>query len=27
VLAGLIRRFGDIGLAEDLLQDAYACAL
>ncbi|MCC2974115.1 RNA polymerase sigma factor [Massilia sp. IC2-476] len=27
VLAGLIRRFGDIGLAEDLLQDAYARAL
>jgi RNA polymerase sigma-70 factor (ECF subfamily) len=27
VLAGLIRRFGDIGLAEDLLQDAYAKAL
>jgi RNA polymerase sigma-70 factor (ECF subfamily) len=27
VLAGLIRRFGDIGLAEDLLQEAYARAL
>lgn len=27
VLAGLIRRFGDIGLAEDLLQDAYSKAL
>jgi RNA polymerase sigma-70 factor (ECF subfamily) len=27
VLAGLMRRFGDIGLAEDLLQDAYAKAL
>ena len=27
VLAGLVRRFGDIGLAEDLLQDAYARAL
>lgn len=27
VLAGLIRRFGDIGLAEDLLQDAYRKAL
>ena len=27
VLAGLIRRFGDISLAEDLLQDAYGRAL
>ena len=27
VLAGLIRRFGDISLAEDLLQDAYGKAL
>lgn len=27
VLAGLIRRFGDISLAEDLLQDAYSKAL
>lgn len=27
VLAGLVRRFGDIGLAEDLLQEAYARAL
>ena len=27
VLSGLIRRFGDMGLAEDLLQDAYAKAL
>jgi RNA polymerase sigma-70 factor (ECF subfamily) len=27
VLAGLIRRFGDIGTAEDLLQDAYRKAL
>jgi RNA polymerase sigma-70 factor (ECF subfamily) len=27
VLAGLIRRFGDLGTAEDLLQDAYRKAL
>lgn len=27
VLAGLVRRFGDLGLAEDLLQEAYARAL
>ena len=27
VLAGLIRRFGDFSLAEDLLQDAYSKAL
>lgn len=27
VLAGLVRQFGDIGLAEDLLQEAYARAL